>query len=558
MEFVNTILFGAGFDIFNVSVVGCAIVAAVCIICAILAAVIRCQVVYVDTEGDYEIEYEKKPWLSKAVVRPAIKEGRVFIGWSLDPEGENIISEPEFLLTHTVVLYAVWADEDEIAEAKKKAEGVFVQLNYLDAECENIIKANTTKINAILPENQDVPVKASGWSFEKGGEIVLEGDEVSAVFAINLYPIFDENAKPSNEEFNETAVVELLFLDSNTDKFIYKESHYVNLCAPDTYAGNQSFVGWGVEPNGEAIIERGDTDSVFTIQLYSAIENNEEIADEVAPAVEDETEAPVEATEVYIQEEIIEEPMPKATEETVAEDVAVEETVVEEAAVEDVAVEEAVVEDVADEVAPIVEDDAPVEETVVEEVGEVVPTIIPTYFDNEGNKIEIKYSRSFTANLIQSDETVKDYYSQLKNHILSYKGTKSKISWKFDSYNRGRDQLFKIKLRGKTVCVYCALNPEEFDKSKYHHDAIDAKIFAEVPMLLKIKSGLGLRKAKEIVDIVMAKFGIEPDPKAKKVDYVAEYPYAETEDLLARKLVKALEADSSVIVKSSKAKDDEE
>jgi hypothetical protein len=140
---------------------------------------------------------------------------------------------------------------------------------------------------------------------------------------------------------------------------------------------------------------------------------------------------------------------------------------------------------------------------------------------------------------------------------MSFKGVKTKISWKFDSYNKGRDQLFKMKLRGKTILLYCALDPEEFDKSKYHHDSINAKIFAEVPMLLKIKSGLGLRKAKEIVDIVMAKFGIEPDPKAVKVDYVAEYPYAETEELLARKLVKALEADASMIVKSSKAKDED-
>ncbi len=540
MEFVNTILFGAGFDIYNISVVGCAIVAGICILCAIVAAIIRCQVVYVDPEGDYEIGFEKKSWLSKVVVRPATKEGKVFIGWSLDAEGTNLISEPEFLLTHTVVLYAVWADEEDVANAKSKAEGVFVQFNYMDSNYEDIIKTNSTRFNCVLPENQDIPVKVDGWCFEKGGYTVLEGEDVSAVFAINLYPIFDQDAKPTYKKLNTSAVVELLFLDADTDKYIYKESHYVTIAPPENYSDDQTFVGWGVEPNGEAIIEKNAVDSVFTIQLYSVGKAKEEAAEEVAAetvapvveeVIEEVAEDVAEAEELvveYIQEEIIEEPMPK-----------VEEVVSSEPDVEIV-------------------DDAPVEETVVEEVGEVVPTIIPTYFDNEGNKIEIKYSRSFTANLIQSDETVKDYYSQLKNHILSYKGVKTKISWKFDSYNRGRDQLFKIKLRGKTICVYCALDPEEFDKSKYHHDAIDAKIFADVPMLLKIKSGLGLRKAKEIVDIVMAKFGIEPDPKAKNVDYVAEYPYAETEDLLSRKLVKALEADSSVIVKSSKAKDDDE
>ncbi len=541
MEFASTILFGAGLGIFNVSVVGCAIVAAICVIGAIIASIIRCQVVYVDTEGDYEIDYEKKPWLSKAVVRPAIKEGKVFVGWSLDPEGQNIISEPEFLLTHTVVLYAVWADEKELEAAKKKADGVFVQFNYIDEKGEDVFKVSTTKINNVLPENPNT----TGWSFEKGGEAVLEGGDVSAVFAINLYPVFEDNAKASNESINNDAVVELIFNDSETDKVIYRESHYINLDAPKSYDTNQKFVGWSVTPEGEAVVEKGDTESVFTIQLYSVFVEAVEDADVLAEAISEEKEE-------FIQEEIIEEPI---VEEIVIEEVVVEEPVVEEPVAEEPVVEEPVVEEVAVET---VVDDSAVEETVVEDVGEVTPTIIPTYFDNEGNKIEIKYSRSFTANLIQSEDSVKDFYSQLKNHILSYKGVKTKISWKFDSYGRGRDQLFKIKLRGKTICLYCALDPEEFDKSKYHHDAIDAKIFAEVPMLLKIKSGLGLRKAKEIVDITMAKFGIEPDPKAKTIDYVKAFPYAETDELLAKKLVKALEADASMIVKSKKAKDEDD
>ncbi len=526
MEIVNTILLGAGFNIFNLSIVGCGVVCALCVLGAILAAVIRCQVVYVDVDGDYEIGYEQLPWLTKAVIRPASKDGKVFIGWSLDPEGENMLAESELLLTHTVVLYAVWADEKELNEANEKTEGIFVQLNYMDAETDAILSSTSLKINSILPENQDVPVAVKGWSFEKGGDVVIEGESLNAVFAINLYPIFDDSVKDNGEGFNGSNVVELLFTDSKTGAFIYKESHYSDANAPENYDANPSFVGWGVEPDGEAVIERGDNDAVFTIQLYSVNEEIEETAEETV----------VEEVAEPVAEEV-------ATEE-VAEEPAIEE-VVEEAAAEEPAVEEVVEEPATEEVAePIAE--------------EVAPTIVPTYIDNEGNVIEIKYSRSFAANLIQSDDTVKAYYSELKNHIHSYKGVKSKISWKFDSYNKGRDQLFKIKLRGKTICVYCALDPEEFDKSKYHHDAINAKIFAEVPMLIKIKSGLGLRKAKEIVDIVMAKFGIEPDPKAKAVDYVAEYPYAETEELLAQKLVKALEADSSMVVKSSKAKDEDD
>ena len=522
MGIVNTFLFSAGFNIFNLEWWVCGIVCALCILGVVLAATIKCQIVYVDTEGDYEVGYERKPWLTKAVIRPASKEGKIFKGWSLDPEGENILTESEVLLTHTVVLYTVWATEEELAKASEKAKGIFVQLNYLDADTNAVFESTSLKLNSVLPEKQDIPLNVKGWSFDKGGDVVVAGDSVSAVFAINLYPIFKDDAT-STEKFNGSTVVELLFTDSETGAFIYKESHYSESSAPDKYNANPSFVGWGVVADGDAEIERGETDAVFTIQLYSV---NEEI------------EATEEATEEVAYEE--------APAEEVAEEVPVEE-VAEEAPVEEVA-EESPVEEAIEE--------TPAQEAPIKPV-EIVPTITPTYIDNEGNKIEINYSRSFTANLIQSDDTVKAYYSELKNHIHSYKGVKSKYSWKFDSYNKGRDQLFKIKFRGKTILLYCALDPEEFDKSKYHHDSINAKIFAEVPMLLKIKSGLGLRKAKEIVDIVMAKFGIEPDPKATKVDYVAEYPYADTEELLARKLVKALEADASMIVKSSKAKDED-
>ena len=563
MGLVNTILFGAGLNLFNLNPVSCGIVAFLCIAFAIIALCIRCQVIYVDTDGDFEIEHKRKGWLSRVVLRPASKAGKTFVGWSLDPKGKNIITESEFILTHKVVLYAIWADDMTEAAAKEAGEGIYVKLNYMDAEGDNVLETKAVKINAILPENQNVPVLAKGWAFDKGGKAVLEGTNVNAVFTINLFPIFNEQAEKSNEAINGKAVVELLFIDSETDKFIYKESHYLALGAPSTYAKNDSFVGWGVEQNGEAIVEKGNKDAVFAIQLYSVEPSEDEVYEEVKAeevveeAIEEATEEVVEETAEEVVEEAAEEVVEEPAEEPAVENDIIYDDVATEAEDDSydapIEIEEPAAEEVASE--PVVEE--PVEEIPAEPV-EIVPVIVPTYIDNEGNKIDIKYSRSFTANIIQSDDSVKSFYGELKNHIMSYKGVKSKISWKFDSYNRGRDQLFKIKFRGKTILLYCALDPEEFEKSKYHHDSINAKIFADVPMLLKIKSGLGLRKAKEIVNIVMAKFGIEPNPKFKPVDYLAEYPYEENEALLEKKLVKVLEADSANVIVSSKAKDEEE
>ena len=546
MNLLNGLFCASTINFLNVSVVGAAIVFGLAVLAIILILTVKCQVVFVDPDGDIEIGYRKLHWLAKVELQPASKEGKEFVGWSIDPEGKYIVTDKEFMLVRTTQLYAVWADVKPVEEVCEEVlEGVLVQFNYMDAEGESPLDSEIIKINTLLPEEQDVPVDVDGWSLEKKGEVVLCKEDVQATSTINLYPVFGEEAVNTDNEIDTSAVIELLFVDCDSDKFIYKESHYVTLNAPAEYDDDINFLGWAVEPNGEVVIERSRVDSVFTIQLYSVdkAEASEVVEEPVAEVIEE----PIveEPCDNYEFVEVIEEPV---VEEPVAEEPVVEEPVVEEPVAEEPVVEEPVVEE------PVAEEPV-AEEPVVEEPA--APVIVPTYIDNEGNKIDIKYSRSFTANIIQADDTVKDYYSQLKNHILSYKGVKSRISWKFDSYNRGRDQLFKMKLRGKTICLYCAIDPSELDESKYHHDAIDAKIFEDVPTLLKVKSGLGLRKAKEVVDLVMAKFEIEKDEKAKVVDYVAKYPYEENEPLLARKLIKALLADGDVVVVSNKPKEEE-
>ena len=182
-----------------------------------------------------------------------------------------------------------------------------------------------------------------------------------------------------------------------------------------------------------------------------------------------------------------------------------------------------------------------------EEQKEEAPIL--TYLDNEGNGLDIRYSRSFEANLIQSEDVVKEYYSELKNYIMSFKGVKSRFSWKFETFNKGRNPFFKIKLRGKTILLYCAIDPESIDKTKYRHEAIDNKLFADVPTLLKIKAGLNLRRAKEVVDLVMQNYQMEKNPKAEEVDYKALYPNEESQALIEKGLIKVLSNDDKFAIK---------
>ena len=162
------------------------------------------------------------------------------------------------------------------------------------------------------------------------------------------------------------------------------------------------------------------------------------------------------------------------------------------------------------------------------------------YIDVTGKRINVSCNRSFMANLIQSDERVKNYYTAIKNHILSYKNVKTRLSWKFESYKKGRIQLFKMKIRGKTICLYCALDPNEFDRAKYFHEEALAKTFAAVPMLVRIRSDRGLKKALGLIDTVMEKFAINKLNNPENKNYSDDYPYETTKQLIERKLIKLL------------------
>ena len=582
----------AAIDIFNLSLVGVGVVLGIALIFAVLLLVLRCNVVYLDgDDGNKEIFREKRPWLSSTQIHSASKKGKRLVGWSKKPGGKKPLTKHKIVVLHGIKLYAIWAEAPvvESTPVEKRAipvdeldysEGVCVKFNYVDTQTDAVIASEGFRLNAVLPE-----ADVLGWGFKPNGDIAFKDGYENYVFTINLYPVMaleDSDIVVSDEPFLGESVVDIAYTLTGEDRVLYKESHYFKLRLPNDFDESDRFLGWSVVPDGDVVIERGEIDSVFTIPLY-AIEAAKAEEPVVEPIVEVVPEPIIE--EPVVEEPVVEEPIAEEPVEVVEEPV-VEEPIVEEPVAEEPkplyeeVIEEYIPQPVVEEPVevapePVVEEPV-VEEPIAEEPAvEVVPepvveepatdpapaedadgVLVPTYYDNEGNRIDIKYSRSFTANLIQSDDTVKDYYSELKNHILSYKGVKSRISWKFDSYNRGRDQLFKVKLRGKTICLYCALDPNEFDESKYHHEPIDAKIFEDVPMLVKIKSGLGLRKAKELVDITMAKFGIEKDEKAKTVDYVAKYPYEPNEPLLARKLIKALIADDAVVVMSTKPKEE--
>lgn len=153
-----------------------------------------------------------------------------------------------------------------------------------------------------------------------------------------------------------------------------------------------------------------------------------------------------------------------------------------------------------------------------------------------------RYRRSYLSRMIQSQGNVQDYYTILKNALLSYKGVKARTSWNYEAFNRGRVHVAKLNAKTKTLYLYLALDPEELQDTKYGIiDVSSKKKYASVPVLMKIKGDRKFKYALELIEKLCAEqLQLPALANAEEIDYRAAYQ--STEDLVEAGLVKKLVA----------------
>ncbi len=155
-----------------------------------------------------------------------------------------------------------------------------------------------------------------------------------------------------------------------------------------------------------------------------------------------------------------------------------------------------------------------------------------------GKRIYVMYNRSFKAKFIQADKALQARYSALKNLLLSYKKVKARASWNGETLYKGRENIAKFAIRGKTLSLYLALEPSEFADTKYFfEDASSVKRFAATPMRLKIKSDRGAKYAAELISKAAEKFQLEKGENGQ-TDYCENFQT--TEALIKSGLIKIL------------------
>ena len=127
----------------------------------------------------------------------------------------------------------------------------------------------------------------------------------------------------------------------------------------------------------------------------------------------------------------------------------------------------------------------------------------------------------FTERMMNADKEMQNNYNELKNEILSY-GVNSRVSNSGDTFRLHRKTYIKITIAGLSLKLYFALNPDDYkDSTLPIQNAGHKGIYEEIPLVFKVKSGLSMRRCKQLIQDVFEKNGFEQG-EVGNIDWVKE------------------------------------
>ena len=151
----------------------------------------------------------------------------------------------------------------------------------------------------------------------------------------------------------------------------------------------------------------------------------------------------------------------------------------------------------------------PEEEPEEEEEDEEEEEEAPAEVGPDGLVIKGKRKRKpFETRLRNSEYDLRHKYYDLRDYIKWY-GLRNRVSIPGDTFSYKRQRYAFVTIVGKHLRIYLQLDPKDYADSTIPVEQAEAKKYEDLPCLLRIKSDLAYRRAKKLVDDLMAKIGME-------------------------------------------------
>ena len=134
--------------------------------------------------------------------------------------------------------------------------------------------------------------------------------------------------------------------------------------------------------------------------------------------------------------------------------------------------------------------------------------------EEENNPFDGIQSRTFEEKLAALPEAMRRRYDALNAYLATYERMRVVSGKKYRTYKSGNVAFLKMAIRGKTLSAYFALDPKEYEESKYvFTNEGESAAYENYPMRLRLSSDRQERWCEELVDVIAEKNGIKKLPE---------------------------------------------
>ncbi len=154
---------------------------------------------------------------------------------------------------------------------------------------------------------------------------------------------------------------------------------------------------------------------------------------------------------------------------------------------------------------------------------------------------KLRFDRSFYAKLILSEPKVKEYYAALASELLGYGKVRASMSWAGVGFSAGRSRIAYIAFRGKTLCLYLALDPDTLTEGRYKAQSVaDVKAREKTPAMFRIRSDGAERNALRNIAETATLAGLTSRGETTPAVSAKDFPPDTFGNLIARGLIRVL------------------
>ncbi|MBQ9519948.1 MAG: hypothetical protein IJR67_00535 [Acholeplasmatales bacterium] len=181
------------------------------------------------------------------------------------------------------------------------------------------------------------------------------------------------------------------------------------------------------------------------------------------------------------------------------------------------------------------DDDSDEEESPKEETQSQSNASSEVEYDEATKQYKItKIKKTYECKLCQLPDDSKNAYDLIKNQLLSY-GLKLSKTKSAEKFKVKKDVLAVVKVSGKQIALYLALEPAKFEGSKYKgKDMSEKKAYEKTPFLYKAKTERKTKWALELIDELAKAKELTKNPDYKNEDFKKDIPAYTEEELIEK------------------------